>query len=121
MTIYTVLCIEDNATNMLVLEKILASRAFSVLKAETAEDGLALAKGHYPDLILMDINLPGMDGFEALAHLRKDKSLSKIPVIAVTADMSKGMTHYIEAGFVDLVHKPITLTKLIFTLKRFGM
>jgi two-component system, cell cycle response regulator DivK len=121
MAIYTVLVIEDNATNMLVLEKILASRAFAVLKAESAEEGLSLATSKRPDLILMDINLPGMDGFDALTELHKDKSLAKIPVVAVTADMSKSLKTYIEAGFVDLVHKPITLTKLIVALKRFGI
>src|SRR6184192_2508568 len=82
---FQILCIEDNEANMLVVERIAESQSFDLIKAYTAEEGIALARKSRPDVILMDMHLPGMDGLEATQLLKGEEDLQNIPVIAVTA------------------------------------
>jgi len=85
-----------------------------MLSASTAEDGLALAKNMQPDLILMDINLPGMSGIEAMKALRSYTETTSIPVIAISANaMEKDVRHAMRAGFEDYLVKPINVGKTL--------
>lgn len=119
MSVFSVLCIEDNEANMLVLERILASNAFTIFKATTAEEGLELAQTHKPDLILMDIGLPGMDGLSATRLLKSDSTMRHIPIIAVTASAVHGPEECYRAGCDGYVSKPVTLTKLMTVLLQY--
>ncbi|MDP3589868.1 MAG: ATP-binding protein, partial [Methylobacter sp.] len=97
VTAHTVLYIEDNPANLRLVQKIISTHtSLRLLDARTAEQGLELVKAHHPDLILLDINLPGMNGFEALRHLRDDPATCDIPVVAISAnamerDVKKGL------------------------------
>ncbi|MBU3914448.1 PAS domain S-box protein, partial [bacterium] len=109
----TILYIEDNNVNLKLVESILEfHQEIKLISAGSAEKGLELAKAHLPDIILMDINLPGMNGIEALANLRNLKSTREIPVVAVTA---KAMIEDVEigkgAGFDGYVTKPIQVVE----------
>jgi len=109
-----VLCIEDNPANLKLMRKIFGLRPeFTLLDAMNAELGLEIARRERPDMILLDINLPGMDGFAALAVLKSDPATCAIPVIAVTAN---AMKHDIDrgksAGFADYLTKPIDIARL---------
>jgi two-component system cell cycle response regulator DivK len=104
-----VLIIEDNPTNMTLAVFLLRQAGHSVLSATDAEAGLALARGgERPDLILMDIQLPGMDGLEATRQLKLDEAMRSIPVIALTALAMKGDEERIRAaGCNGYIAKPI--------------
>ncbi|MDX6297134.1 MAG: two-component system, cell cycle response regulator DivK, partial [Nocardioidaceae bacterium] len=80
-----ILIIEDNARNLKLARDILNHAGYRTLEAENAEDGLALARAQRPHLVLMDVQLPGMDGVEALGRLRTDPVTADIPVVALTA------------------------------------
>lgn len=104
----TVLIVEDNAANMRLAVFLLESAGYDVLTATDAEAGLALARSAQPQLILMDIQLPGMDGLEATMQLKQDVSTSAIPVIALTALAMKGDEERIRAAGCDgYIGKPM--------------
>lgn len=115
-----VLYIEDNPMNQRLMQQIFARRPDLELRdANTAEIGLDLARAAPPALILMDINLPGMNGFEALAALKADPQTAHIPVIAVSANAMKGdREHGIKSGFLDYLTKPIHIPELLAALQR---
>ena len=96
-----VLVVEDNPANMTLAMFLLQSAGHSVLSATDAEIGLTLARDEQPDLILMDIQLPGMDGLEATALLKGDSATSRIPVVALTALAMKGDEERIRAAGCD--------------------
>jgi len=103
-----VLIVEDNAANMKLAIFLLKSAGHVVLSATDAEAGLTLARDEQPDLILMDIQLPGMDGLEATALLKRDRATRAIPVIALTALAMKGDEERIRAAGCDgYIAKPI--------------
>ena len=103
-----ILVIEDNVDNMTLAVFLLQSAGHSVLSATDAEAGLSLARGEQPNLILMDIQLPGMDGLEATALLKGDDATRDIPVIALTALAMKGDEERIRAAGCDgYIAKPI--------------
>lgn len=116
----TVLYVEDNRVNLELMKDILGMfPKLTMLSAETAEEGIELAKQHLPDAILMDINLPGMDGYEAQRRLKEDEQTREIPVIAVTAKaMSDDRQKGIEVGFVDYITKPIDVDQMGLILKK---
>ena len=109
-----ILIVEDNEKNMKLMRDLLQFKGYETLEAESAESGIELATTELPDLILLDIQLPGMNGIEALARLRADETTSHIPVIAVTASV---MTHdrnkLLEAGFDDYQLKPLTMNEFL--------
>jgi signal transduction histidine kinase len=111
----TLLYIEDNPANMRLMRKIIAGRPdLTLLEAENAEQGLELATARQPSLILLDINLPGMDGFAALRRLRDNPATRLIPVIAITANaMPRDMARGTGAGFADYLTKPIDVPRLL--------
>jgi two-component system cell cycle response regulator DivK len=109
-----ILIVEDNDKNMKLVRDVLQVKGFSTIEAGTAEDGIKLAAEKNPDLILMDIHLPGINGIEALKVLRADAATAKIPVIAVTASVMQQDRNLItEAGFDGYVAKPINLKEFL--------
>jgi CheY-like chemotaxis protein len=103
-----VLIVEDNPRNLKLVRDILAHAGYGTLEATTAEDGLALARAEQPELVLMDVQLPGMDGVEALARLRADPATSGIAVVALTAfAMQADRDRFAAAGFDGYLEKPI--------------
>ena len=103
-----ILIIEDNDKNLKLVRDVLQFNGYETAEAMTAEDGLVLARSQQPVLILMDIQLPGMDGFAALRQLRSDPITKTTPVIAVTASaMERDRQKILEAGFDGYMTKPI--------------
>ncbi len=117
---HSVLYIEDNPANLKLVIQLLGRRKhIQLLTAHTSELGIALAVSHHPDLILLDINMPGMDGYQVLEVLKADASLKNIPVIAVTAnamtrDIERGRT----AGFTEYLTKPLDIVKFYALLDK---
>ena len=109
--------IEDNPANMTLATFLLQSAGHTVLAATDAETGLTLARGEQPDLILMDIQLPGMDGLEATALLKADEATRDIPVIALTALAMKGEEARIRAAGCDgYIGKPLAYRDFLATI-----
>jgi two-component system, cell cycle response regulator DivK len=104
----TILVVEDNPTNMTLAVFLLQSAGHTVLSATDAEAGMTLARDERPNLILMDIQLPGLDGLEAIALLKRDDATREIPVIALTALAMKGDEERIRvAGCDGYIAKPM--------------
>jgi two-component system cell cycle response regulator DivK len=113
-----ILIVEDNDKNLKLVRDVLQVKGYQTIEAGTGEDGIALARERHPDLILMDIQLPGINGIEALKLLRADASTSRIPVIAVTASVMQQDRNLItEAGFDGYIGKPINLKEFIETVR----
>ena len=112
-----VLIVEDNPANMTLAIFLLESAGHAVIHATDAEAGLTLARDEQPDLILMDIQLPGMDGLEATALLKSDPSTRAIPVIALTALAMKGDEQRILAAGCDgYIAKPLAYKEFLATI-----
>ena len=112
-----ILIVEDNPANMTLAVFLLESAGHSVLSATDAEAGLTLARDKQPDLILMDIQLAGMDGLEATARLKRDAATRAIPVVAVTALAMKGDEERIRAAGCDAyIAKPIRYKDVLATI-----
>jgi two-component system cell cycle response regulator DivK len=109
-----ILIVEDNEKNLKLVRDVLQYKGYQTIEAGTGEDGVRLARTRTPDLVLMDIHLPGMDGITALLELRADPSTRAIPVIAVTAS---AMTHdrkkIMAAGFDGYQSKPIKVKEFL--------
>ncbi|HXI99534.1 MAG TPA: response regulator [Gemmatimonadaceae bacterium] len=113
----TVLIVEDNPANMTLATFLLKSAGYAVLSATDAEAGLTLARTEQPDLVLMDIQLPGMDGLEACAILKKNVATRDIPVIALTALAMKGDEERIRAAGCDgYIAKPLAYREFLTTI-----
>jgi two-component system cell cycle response regulator DivK len=105
-----ILVVEDNDKNLKLVRDLLQLKGFRTLEAATAQYGLALAAEHAPRLILMDVQLPDIDGVAALGRLRADPRTSSIPVIALTAfAMKEDRERFINAGFNGYMAKPIDI------------
>ena len=112
-----VLIVEDNRTNLTLATFLLQSAGHTVLSATDAEAGLSLARAERPNLILMDIQLPGMDGLEATALLKRDEATRAIPVIALTALAMKGDEERIRAAGCDgYIAKPLRYQEFLATV-----
>ncbi|PYN85690.1 MAG: response regulator [Candidatus Rokuibacteriota bacterium] len=109
-----ILIVEDNEKNLKLVRDVLQYRGYRTIEAGTGEDAVRLAKAHIPDLVLMDIQLPGMDGIAALGELRADPTTRAVPVMAVTAS---AMTHdrkkIMAAGFDGYQSKPIKVKEFM--------
>jgi two-component system cell cycle response regulator DivK len=113
----TILIVEDNPANMSLAVFLLQSVGHTVLTATDAEAGLTLARAEQPELILMDIQLPGMDGLEAIALLKRDDGTRAIPVIALTALAMKGDEERIRAsGCEGYIAKPMRYKEFLATV-----
>ena len=120
MSTKRVLYIEDNAMNMRLVRRLLTANGYTVIEATDGLKGIAVAARERPELILMDINLPGIDGMEATSRLKSSYDLSHIPIVALTAVAMKGDRERImAAGCDDYLQKPIDNALLIETVRRF--
>jgi len=114
----TLLYVEDNPANLKLVEQLIARRPdLRLLSARDGNSGIQLARAHHPDMILMDINLPGISGIEALKILREDKGTAHIPVVALSANaMPRDIERGLQAGFFQYLTKPIKVTEFMNTL-----
>lgn len=109
----TILIVEDNARNLKLVRDVLDYAGHRTLAAGAAEEGIELARAHRPDLILMDVQLPGIDGVQALERLRSDPTTRDIGVVALTAlAMKEDRDRLLAAGFDGYLAKPITVRDL---------
>jgi two-component system cell cycle response regulator DivK len=115
----SILIVEDNEKNMKLVRDILRHQGHQTLEAVTGEQGLRLARAHRPDLVLMDIQLPDIDGVSVLRLLREDATLRATPVLAVSASvMPDEQQKIIASGFDAYLTKPIALRPFIDTVQR---
>jgi len=115
-----ILVIEDQEDNRQILRDLLASADFEVIEAEDGEAGLAAAAAHRPDLILMDIQLPGLDGYEATRRLKADATLHAIPVIAITAyELNEAEDKARAAGCDAYIAKPFSPRQLLAKVREY--
>jgi two-component system cell cycle response regulator DivK len=113
-----ILLVEDNDNNRLLIRDVLRASGYRLVEAGNAEDGLRMAAEQQPALILMDIQLPGMNGIEALQRLRADPATRAIPVIAVTASaMTQDRRQIMAAGFDGYQAKPINVKGFLQTVR----
>jgi two-component system cell cycle response regulator DivK len=109
-----ILIVEDNERNAKLLRDVLQAKGYRTVDATSAEEGLVIARRDQPDLVLMDIHLPGMDGMAGLRELRKDPATARIPVIAVTASaMSHERKEILAAGFDGYQGKPLSVKTIL--------
>jgi two-component system cell cycle response regulator DivK len=108
-----ILYIEDNVENRTLVKRVLEAENYVVLEADNGVDGLRVAREKAPDLILIDINLPEVDGYEVTTRLRQMEGLSNIPIVALTANVLKGdRERSLEAGCDGYIQKPIDVDLL---------
>lgn len=115
-----ILVVEDNDKNRMLIRDILLYHGYEVLEAENGKIGVELAKQHLPDLILMDIQMPVMDGFTAIALLKEDPATKSIRMIALTSFAMKGDREKImAAGYDDYIAKPFDTRKMPEIVKKY--
>lgn len=113
-----ILIVEDNLLNRKLVRDVLGAKGYRTIESENAEEGLRLAVENTPALILMDIQLPGMNGIEAQQRLHSDERTRAIPVIAITASvMPKNRNEIVAAGFDAYISKPISVASLVRTIR----
>jgi two-component system cell cycle response regulator DivK len=109
-----VLVVEDNEKNMRLFRDVLQATGYETLEAATGEQAVELARANEPALVLMDVQLPGIDGIETLARLRSDSRTASIPVLALTAQAMHGdRERFLNAGFDGYLSKPVNVVVLI--------
>ncbi len=115
----TLLYVEDNPANLKLVEQLIARRPdMRLLSARDGNTGIELARAHQPEVILMDINLPGISGIEALKILREDPVTAHIPVVALSANaMPRDIEKGLQAGFFRYLTKPIKVNEFMDTLE----
>jgi CheY-like chemotaxis protein len=116
----TVLCVEDNFQNRVLVNRILSSRGYTVVEAVDGPSGWEMIRTLKPPLVLLDIDLPGMDGIEIVGRVRKDEKLRHIPVIALTAEAMQGdRERFLAAGCDDYLSKPIQVQQLLQIVEQY--
>jgi two-component system cell cycle response regulator DivK len=115
-----ILVVEDNEKNMKLFRDVLQAKGYNTLEATTGEEAVELALSHEPALVLMDVQLPGIDGVEALARLRRDERTASIPVLALTAQAMHGdRERFLDAGFTGYLAKPVDVVELIQAVQEY--
>jgi two-component system, cell cycle response regulator DivK len=115
-----VLIVEDNEKNMKLFRDVLQATGFRTVEATTGEQAVALAMEHVPKLVLMDIQLPDMDGVAALGRIRGDNATAGITVVALTAQAMHGdRERFLEAGFDGYISKPVNVSEFVSTVRRY--
>jgi two-component system cell cycle response regulator DivK len=116
----TVLYIEDNPDNRLLVKRVLLAEDYELLEARNAFEALAILKSVHPDLILMDINMPEMDGYTLTAKIKSLPGFEQIPILALTANVMRGdKERTLEAGCDGYIQKPIDIDQLTRVIERF--
>jgi len=119
MTGERILVVEDNEKNMKLFRDVLSAKGYRTLEARTGGEAIELATANAPDLVLMDIQMPDVDGVEALRRLRADERTAAIPVLAVTAQAMQGdREHFLAEGFDGYLSKPVNVRELIGTVRQ---
>jgi two-component system, cell cycle response regulator DivK len=120
MTSAQILVVEDNDRNMKLFSELLRASGYRTLEATTGERAVELALEHQPDLVLMDIQLPDIDGIEALGRLRADERFVSAPVLALTAQAMEGdRERFLAAGFDGYLSKPVDIAEFVSTVRRY--
>jgi two-component system cell cycle response regulator DivK len=120
MTGEQILVVEDNEKNMKLFRDVLTARGYRALEATSGEDAIDLALSEGPALLLMDVQLPGINGVEALERLRRDERTASIPVLALTAQAMHGdRERFLEAGFDGYISKPVDILELLRIVQGF--
>ena len=120
MTNAQILVVEDNEKNMKLFRDVLAATGYRTLEAATGSEAVDLATEHLPDLVLMDIQLPDIDGVEALGRLRADERTASVPVLALTAQAMEGdRERFLAAGFDGYLSKPVNVANFVATVRRY--
>ena len=115
-----ILVVEDNGKNMKLFRDVLLAKGYRTLEATTGEEAVALAVEHSPDLVLMDIQLPDIDGVAALGRLRADGRTASLPVLALTAQAMEGdRERFLAAGFDGYISKPVNLAEFVATVESY--
>jgi two-component system cell cycle response regulator DivK len=115
-----ILYIEDNRDNRMLVSRVLLAEGFDVVEASSAQEGFELAEANPPDLILMDINMPNLDGLKATGYIRQSAVLRHIPVVALTANVMKGdREKALDAGCDGYIQKPIDVDRFPGDIMRF--
>jgi two-component system cell cycle response regulator DivK len=118
MTGEQILVVEDNEKNMKLFRDVLAATGFRTLEATTGGEAIHLASEHTPDLVLMDIQLPDLDGVEALRQLRANERTATIPVLALTAQAMRGdRERFLAEGFDGYLSKPVNVREFIVVVR----
>ncbi len=115
-----IMVVEDNPTNLKLVRMVLERSGYEVREASGAEEAIAAIQGELPDLVLMDVQLPGMDGFEAMRLIKNNPLTAKVPVVALTAFAMRGDEEKIlGSGFDGYLAKPVRYPELLQTIARF--
>jgi len=115
-----ILVVEDNDKNMKLVRDVLGATGYRTLEATTGARAVELAAEHEPDLVLMDVRLPDIDGVETLSRLRARTSTASIPVLALTAEAMRGdRERFLSAGFDGYLSKPVDIAEFVATVKRY--
>jgi len=115
-----ILVVEDQEDNRQILRDLFASADYETIEANTGDEGVRMAEAHRPDLILMDIQLPGIDGYEATRRIKINPALSHIPIIAVTSYALSGDAGKArDAGCTEYITKPYSPRQLLATVRRY--
>jgi two-component system cell cycle response regulator DivK len=116
----TILYVEDHPDNRMLVRRILMADGFTILEAKNAAEALELVKSKTPDLILMDINMPDIDGYTLTARLKTYPNLTEVPIIALTANVMRGdRERSLEAGCDGYIQKPIDVDTIGTQIRRF--
>ena len=116
----TILCVEDNPDNRTLVRRILMSEDYAVLEAVNASEALNILKNARPNLILMDINMPDMDGYTLTAKIKSMPGFERIPILALTANVMRGdKEKTLEAGCDGYIQKPLDIDQLVREVERF--
>ncbi|NWG06155.1 MAG: response regulator [Chloroflexi bacterium] len=116
----TILYVEDNPDNRMLVRRILLSEEYGLLEANNAFEALEVLKTNKPDLILMDINMPDMDGYTLTARIKTMPGFERIPILALTANVMRGdREKTLEAGCDGYIQKPLDIDQLIKEIERF--
>jgi two-component system cell cycle response regulator DivK len=115
----TILIVEDNDKNMKLARDVLQAKGYATLEAVNGLDGVRLALAHKPDLVLMDIQLPDINGIEAFGRIRANADTAAIPIVAFTASVTPNdRNRIVNAGFDDFIGKPVNLKEFLATVAR---
>jgi len=116
----TILYVEDNSENRMLVRRVLVAEEYSMVEAKNAQDALDLLKTQRPDLILMDINMPDMDGYTLTAQIKSMLGFERVPILAITANVMRGdREKTLEAGCDGYIQKPIDIDQLTKEIEKF--
>jgi two-component system cell cycle response regulator DivK len=116
----TILYVEDNADNRLLVRRILLAEGYSLLEAKDSEEAIRVLNANLPDLILMDINMPGEDGYTLTTRIKSLPGFERVPILAITANVMRGdREKTLEAGCDGYIQKPIDIDQLTREIERF--